>query len=378
MEDQGETKVQRMRLHKSEYYYGSTQLEHAGDAGRVEGAVGDADMEPESPLVKLLRRDPFGGDVLMIEERRARRYGHHGVVPEEVVLIPVESGKKRKRKAEVLTSNTRFKVGGVAPLGPKAREEYERWAAPRKRRLKARGFGVRMPGFGVGTVETGDIEGGGIPEITTVPKPVAVAVAVVPEVVVTAPTPPLAVEEMLKPEGGEQGHMAGEGKVGVRKHPGASSGVSSVCGRGRGKLGVVKSRRVGKPVTISGGRRSVTKDYPARGVGRQLNALNGVVQLVSATVGGVLVNGANRVAGVRLSMFQFLSQLALILMFVNRCSCGEWQGIGWWAARTGVGSPLRRRRCCPCGSTWTWSCEGERGCRSFSWGRRGGVKVCGF
>lgn len=365
MKDQGGAKVQS-RLHKSEYYYGSTQLEH----------VGDADMEPESPLAKVLRDDPFGGDTVMGEPRRAPRYG--GVQEEEVVVPVVEAGeKKRKREAEVLPSNTRLKVGGVPPLSPAQRKAYEKWVAMKRARPHVRRF-MRTGG-------TADIRGGGIPEIAAVPHevgmevavvvpavvvPVAVVpvvvvpVAVVPEamadpevvvpvVVVTPPTPPpQAVEEVLKTEvggeeggSGEKGRKAGGVKVGVGKHPGASPGVPPVCGRGKGKgKRVVKSGRVEKPVTISGGRRSVTKEYPARGGGRQLDALKGFVQLASAAVvavvAGVLAGVANSVTGVCLSAFRYIGDIGPILTFENRYSHRECPDIGRWVARTG-------ERACP-------------------------------
>lgn len=99
----------------------------------------------------------------------------------------------------------------------------------------------------------------------------------------------------------ETGRKAEDINVGVGRHPGASPGV---VGRGRGQRRVIRSGRVEKPVTVSGGRRLVTKEYPARGVGRKLEALRGYAQLVGVAGVDVLVKGGNMLAGVCYSAFR--------------------------------------------------------------------------
>lgn len=182
-------------------------------------------------------------------------------------------GQKRKREAEVLPSNTRVKVEVERKGGKKTAFEERK---ERKRRVNA--FVARRA--------TG-VVGAAAPEI------------IAPEVVVALPSVVV-----------ETGRGAQEIKKKVGRHPGASPGKPVRAGRGaEKKRGGVLSGRVEKPVTVSGGRRLVAKELPARGVRGELDALRGYAELVAGVGAEIVGRGVNMLAGVCSSFLWFLSNL---------------------------------------------------------------------
>lgn len=201
-----------------------------------------------------------------------------------------EGGRKRKRGPEVLRRNTRVRVEEEVVRARRLSPGVVKRKQEVRGRMIVRGSWARGAGGG-GGVGSG-IAGGAVPELELVgagDEVVGVPEAE-PGVVCGAD---VAGSEVV---GG--GEIAG-GEVGVGKHPGASPTKGSRSPKGR--RGVVKGGRVGKPVTVSSGRRSVPGGCPTRGGGRHVDALRGYVKLVGELRGwgaDVVVRGAGVLAGV--------------------------------------------------------------------------------